>query len=239
MEITKREILASITIIAIMLLIGILLQGQLVELKMDVNEKYNKAIKIESQELFRYGMDTNVGYAFVYGDLIALDPVSYPEIEGEYLSIEKVKERYTMHTRTVTTTDSNGKTSTRTETYWTWDVVGRENIQSNRVEFKGIEFESNKFRLPSESYLTTIKTSSHVRYKYYTSSIEHTGTMFGYLADKGIEGTGVVFYDGLTIEETTKRLDSNFYLMMFWIFWIALTGFAVYMFYYAENRWLE
>lgn len=238
MEITKREILASITIIALMLLIGILLQGQLVELKMDANEKYNKAVKIESQELFRYGMDTNVGYAFVYGDLIALDPVSYPEIEGEYLSIEKVKERYTMHTRTVTTT-VNGKTETETETYWTWDVVGRENKQAKRVEFKGIEFDSNKFNLPSESYLTTIKTSSHVRYKYYVSSTEHTGTIFGYLANKDIEGTGVAFYDGLTIEETTEMLDSNVYLIIFWMFWIVLTGFAVYFFYYAENRWLH
>lgn len=238
MEITKREILASITIIALMLLIGVLLHGQLVELKMDANEKYNKAVKIESQELFRYGMDTSIGYAFVYGDLIALDPVSYPEIEGEYLSIEKVKERYTMHTRTVTTT-VNGKTQTRTETYWTWDVVGRENIQAKRVEFKGIEFDSIKFNLPSESYLKTIKTSSHVRFKYYVSSIEHTGTMFGYLVDKDIDGTGVAFYDDMTIEETTEMLDSNIYLVFFWMFWIVLTGFAVYLFYYAENRWLH
>ena len=238
MEITKREILASITIIALMLLIGVLLQGQLVELKMDANEKYNKAVKIESQELFRYGMDTNIGYAFVYGDLIALDPVSYPEIDGEYLSIEKVKERYTMHTRTVTYT-VDGKTKTRTETYWTWDVVGRENKQAKRVEFKGIEFDSNKFNLPSESHLTTIKTSSHVRYKYYVSSTEHTGTIFGYLANKDIEGNKVDFYKGLTIDETTEMLDSNVYLIIFWMFWIVLTGFAVYFFYYAENRWLH
>jgi hypothetical protein len=40
--------------------------------------------------------------------LEAAEPVTYPEIGGEYLYVEKVEEHYTMHTRTVTTTDSKG-----------------------------------------------------------------------------------------------------------------------------------
>ena len=51
--------------------------------------------------MFQYGMDTNVGNAFVYGDLKAVDTVTYPEISGEYMYVEKVKERYTKHTRRV------------------------------------------------------------------------------------------------------------------------------------------
>lgn len=109
-EITKREILASISIIAMMLLIGFVISGRISNYILDRNEKYNKAIKIESSELFEYGMITNVGYAFVYGDLKAVDTVSYPEINGEYMYIEKIEEHYNMHTRTVTTTDSKGKT---------------------------------------------------------------------------------------------------------------------------------
>lgn len=94
-EITEREILASISIIAVMILVGILISGKISEYLMDKNEKYNKAVKIESQEMFQYGMDTNVGNAFVYGDLKAVDTVTYPEINGEYMYVEKVKERYT------------------------------------------------------------------------------------------------------------------------------------------------
>ena len=109
-EITKREILASISIIAVMLLIGFTISGRISNYILDQNEKYNKAIKIESSDLFEYGMRTNVGYAFVYGDLKAVDTVSYPEINGEYMYIEKIEEHYNMHTRTVTTTDSKGKT---------------------------------------------------------------------------------------------------------------------------------
>ena len=79
-EITKREVLASISIIAVMILVGILISAKITERQMDRNEVYNKAVKIDSQETFSYGMRTNVGNAFVYGTLEALDPVSYPEI---------------------------------------------------------------------------------------------------------------------------------------------------------------
>ena len=81
-EITKREILASISIIAVMILIGVLISTKISEHQMDQNEIYNKAVKIESQDLFQYGMDTNIGNAFVYGELKAVDTVTYPEIGG-------------------------------------------------------------------------------------------------------------------------------------------------------------
>lgn len=79
-EITKRELLASISIIAIMLLVGFLIGGRVSDYQMDQNEKYNKAVKIETQDLFEYGMRTNIGNAFVYGDLLAVDTVTYPEM---------------------------------------------------------------------------------------------------------------------------------------------------------------
>lgn len=101
-EITKREVLASISIIAVMILVGILISAKITERQMDRNEVYNKAVKIDSQETFSYGMRTNVGNAFVYGILEALDPVSYPEIDGSYMYVEKIKKLYTMHTRTGT-----------------------------------------------------------------------------------------------------------------------------------------
>lgn len=64
---------------------------------MDRNEVYNKAVKIDSQETFSYGMRTNVGNAFVYGTLEALDPVSYPEIDG-YLEYDiEMNSCSTMH----------------------------------------------------------------------------------------------------------------------------------------------
>ena len=123
-EITYREILASISIVAVMLLIGFVISGKISQIQDDKNAKYNKAVKIESTDLFRYGMDTNVGNAFVYGELKAVDTVTYPEIGGEYMYVEKIEEHYNRHTRTYTTTDGKGHTRIHTEVYWSWDYAG-------------------------------------------------------------------------------------------------------------------
>lgn len=237
MEITKREILASVSIVAVMLLIGFLISGKIQNSIMDNNERYNKAVKIEDEELFRYGMDTNVGDAFVYGDLKAVDTVTYPELGGEYMYVAKIKERYTMHTRVVT--HSNGKTTyTTTETYWTWDRVGSEDVKCKEVSFCGVNFASNKIDLPDDDYIDTIKESSNVRYKYYGVGTEYKGTIFTDLRDKTISDS-TSFYNNLTIDETIEKLESDFPIIIFWIFWIGLIGAAVYGFYYLDNEWLE
>lgn len=237
-EITKREVLASISIVAVLLLIGVLISGKIEESQTDKNAVYNKAIKIDSKDLFEYGMRTNIGNAFVYGDLVAVDPVTYPEIGGSYMYVKKIKEKYTIHTRTVTTRDSKGRTHTHTETYWTWDEVSREHIQCNEVSFCGVIFDSEKIEMPDTNYITTIKESSHVRYKYYGTEISHTGTIFTTLKDKTISDN-TAFYENKNIEETVETLESDIGLWIFWPFWIVLTIGCVIGFYYIDNEWLE
>lgn len=241
-EITVREIIASISIAAIMLLIGVLIHGKISEYQMDKNEVYNKAVKIESKDLFQYGMDTNVGNAFVYGELKAVDTVTYPEIGGEYMYVEKIKERYTMHTRQVAHTRTvNGKTTTyyTTETYWTWDRVGSEDKKCKELSFCDVVFDSSKIDIPYEEYIDTIKESSHVRYKYYGTGTKFAGTIFADLRDNTIP-KGTSFYNNMTIEETHKYLETGIgWLIVFWFFWIILIVGCVVGFYYLDNWWLE
>ena len=240
-EITKREIIASISIIAVMILIGVLISEKISEHQMDKNEVYNKAVKIESTDLFQYGMDTNVGNAFVYGDLKAVDTVTYPEIGGEYMYVEKVKEKYTIHTRQVAHTRTvNGKSQTyyTTETYWTWDRVSSEDKKCKEISFCGITFKSNKFDIPGTDYIDTIKESSHIRYKYYGTGTKFTGTIFTELKDKTISDN-TNFYNNMNIEETVERLESGGGEIIFWILWIILIIICVFGFYYLDNKWLE
>lgn len=240
-EITKHEILASISIIAVMLLIGVLISAKISEHQMDKNEIYNKAVKIESQELFQYGMDTNVGNAFVYGDLKAVDTVTYPEIGGEYMSVEKVKERYTRHTRTVTKTrtksDGTTETYTEEEEYWTWDAIDRWSEHCDKVTFLGAEFDYGQIYKPNKHYIDTQKESYYIRYVYYGSDTEYTGTIFTSLKDRTINNTE--FYNDKNIWETIEYLESGIGIIIFWIFWILLTGGCVFGFYYIDNKWLE
>lgn len=236
-EITYREILASISIVAVMLLIGFVISGKISQIQDDKNAKYNKAVKIESTDLFQYGMNTNVGNAFVYGELKAVDTVTYPEIGGEYMYIEKIEEHYNRHTRTYTTTDGKGHTRTHTEVYWSWDYAGSEDIQCKEVSFCGVVFDSNKIELPSADYIDTIKESSHVRYKYYGTNIEYKGTIFTELKDKTISDS-THFYE-MSIKETKDKLERNIGVVTFWIIWIIVMVLAVFGFYYIDNEWLE
>jgi hypothetical protein len=235
--ITKREILVSIAIVCAMLLIGLLISSAINDALMDSYQEYNTALQINNdKETFEYGMRTNIGNAFVYGDLKAVDTVTYDEIGGSYSYIKKVKEKYTQHTRVVTTT-TNGKTTTRTETYWTWDTVASWDKHSEKITFLDVEFDYGTIAFPSDSYIGTVKESSKIRYKYYGAPAECEGTLYAELGDNTINDTS--FYYNSTIEETIEGLESNWQLILFWIGWVLLTGGAVVGFYYIDNKWLE
>lgn len=238
MNVTKREVLFSIVIICIMLVIGIIIAGNINDAVMEKQQEYITALQINNdKDLFEYGMITNVGNAFVYGELKAIDTVTFDEIGGEYSYVEKVKERYTRHTRTVTYKDSNGKTKTKTEVYWTWDKVDSWDKHSEKITFLDVEFDYGKINFPSTDYICTIKESRKIRYVYYGDPIYSIGTIYTNLGDNTISRS--TMYHNCTIEDTLEIKTSDFGIILFWIFWVFLTGGVVCGFYYIDNRWLE
>lgn len=249
-EITKREIIASISIAAVMLLIGVMISGKISEWQMDKNEIYNKAIHVESTDLFQHGMNTNIGNAFVYGDLKAVDTVTYPEIGGEYIYVSKVEERYEKHTRLVTKKDSHGKNYTVEETYYQWDTERKDSKHAEEISFCDVTLPYSKIDLPYATLVETIdgdkvwswKSGEYVkvRFLYYGTGTEFIGTIFTDLRDKTISDN-TPFYNNMSIDETVKHLESGGGLIQFffWIGWIIVTGLLVYGFFYLDNRWLE
>ena len=243
-EITLREILASVTIVAFMLLAGFLISDSINNSIQDKNEEYQKAVKLNTSQEFRYGLRTDVGNAFCYGDLSAVDTVSYPEIDGEYMYISKSLEEYRMHTRQVTKTRTgpDGKTETYTETeiYYSWDTISSEQLHSNELTFNDVVFPYSKFDVPSSHYITTIYKWSDVRYVYYGTDTDFTGTLYTKISDHTITDQSRFFQDK-TPDETLDTLISSSCaaLIFFWLFWIALTAGIVFFFYSHENAWLE
>lgn len=98
--------------------------------------------------------------------------------------------------------------------------------------------QSRRLIILAPDYIETIKESYCVRYKYYGTATEYKGTVFTALKDKTIED-GSSFYEDSKIPEVIDRLESGIWNVVFWIFWILLTGFAVFGFYYLDNEWLE
>lgn len=248
METTKREIIISIAITAVMLIIGFFISEKITDTQNDKNAEYQKAVHIEDSELFRYGMDTNIGNAFVYGDLQAIDTVTFDEIGGKYLHVEKVKEQYERHEREVTETDSNGKNIQKIEVYYEWETVDREDSHSKNVMFCGVELPYSKIPFSMDNHIKTINSDREyswnsgeyvkVRFKYYGTPIKHTGTVYTRLSDGTILDNSRFFKD-YTIEQVLNSCTSDVENVMFWALWIALTVVTVIGFCYLDNRWLE
>jgi len=245
-EITKRELIASITIIAILLIIGLLISNAISNSIADKNLEYDQALQITDQDLLEHGMNTDVGNAFVYGDLQAVDTVTYDEIGGQYMYVKKIKERYTRHTRTVEKTRTNSKGEEETyeveEEYWTWDEVDREHKQCEKISFLGHEFEYAKIQIPSAKYIDTIYDKKFfgddIRYKYYGCVTKYTGTIYADLRN-GTIPNGTSFHNNSDIQQTIDYLEADEGIVMFWVFWIVLIIVIVVVFYYIDNRWLE
>lgn len=247
-RITKRELLASITIVAIMILLGFIIAGKIESSQMDKNAEYYKAAKITDKDMFRYGMDTSIGNAFVYGTLESVDTVTFPEIGGEYMYVEKVEEHYNRYEDEVKKKDSNGNEYTEIEVSYRWDVEDREKLQAKELKFLGVIFPIEKITIPGSRYIDTIKGDRtwswksgefvKVRFKYYGCQGPYTGTIYTDLRDGTIKD-GSDFYQDTDIESTIDYLTSDFGMALFWIAWIVLTGGTVYGFYYLDNEWLE
>jgi hypothetical protein len=240
-SISKRELLVSVIIIAVMAIIGIVIGGTIEESVQLKQQEYNLALHIDNdKDMFEYGMKTDIGNAFVYGTLKCLDPVTYDEIGGEYSYIEKVKERYTRHTRTVTKTRTvNGKTQsyTTTETYWTWDRVDSWSRSASKISFLDAEFAYGDIAFPSGTYIETIKESNKIRYKYYGSPTEVSGTLYAKLENNTISNT--TFHANMSIAEAHDYYTSDSSLVIFSIIWFVITVLGVFVFIYVDNRWLE
>lgn len=240
-KITKREVLASITIFAVLFLIGLLISSKISESKMDKDEVYNKALKVTSADIFSYGMRTDVGNAFVYGDLSAVDPVTYPEIGGQYMYAEKITERYTRHTRQVAHTRKVGKTTSTyytTEVYWTWDEIDRDKVQCKKLLFCGSTFDSSLIPIPDDHYIKTVDRDINLRDCFYGTDTKFTGTIFTNLKNNTI-AKDTVFYKDKNIDQTIDDLESGGGVIIFWVLWIIFIGLCIFGFYYLDNNWLE
>lgn len=241
MEITKREVLLSVAIICMFIILGIVISAGINNSYHDAIQKYELALKIDDEPgLFQYAIRSHVGDVFASGTYSTIDPVSFEGFEGAYLEIEKVKEVYTKHTRTVTKTRTvNGKTQTYTdvETYWSWDRSWSKTLRAQSIEFLGVEIECKGVDIGQLHYTDTVYSSLHVRYKYYTIPESEFGTLYTNTSD-GVINFGR-FYIGEGIESTIENLKSVNPVIIFWVLWMVLLALAVVAFYGFENNWLE
>jgi len=240
MEIKPREIAFSVAIVFVMVALGFLLGSKISDHIAETNEKFTTAAQITDDEQFQYALATDFGNVIAYGDLIAEQPVSADDLDGEYAILTKITEQYTMHTREVTYTDSKGHTHTRTEIYWTWDEIDREKDSTETYMFMGASFPVDKFSVTAHQQGDTIYDSRLVRHYYEAVDANMVGSIHTQIKDHMIADDNE-FYADTEPQTVVDRAVKNagVLVVMFWVFWIALTCGAVYGFCALENRWLD
>ena len=236
---TLRELLVSIVIICIFSISGLFISDRIQNSISESNQIYLHATEIDSPSLFDYAIRTEVGNAFVLGDLIAVDPVTIDN-KGPYLYIKKRTEKYTMHTRVVTHSDGK-RTWTTTEVYYTWDYYAQSDWHCNKINFCGKEFNYDAIAMPGHQYLCTDyeQTWARLRHIYYATPSENKGVLFTNLINKQVSHGQ--WFDAESIQQAKDSCitSSKARITAFWFVWIIITVACVFIFCTFDNNWLN
>ena len=243
-ELTLREAIFAFLIAGAMTVVGFFIAS---EIEHHVHTKqlmYRQAAQIDNNaDEFKLALDTDVGHAFVEGDLEAIDRVKHESLRGEWLAIDASYEKYTMHTRVVhyTVTDSKGRshTKSRTETYWTWDRYDRKQLKAKQVNFSGAMFPTSKFDLGGCSHKeATVSIGWHKRIVFYVVPAKMHGTVFTEVMH-GTVLNATPFWKGQSLKAAYEDCTTSYAVKIFWSVWTAVIVGTMLLFFYGENHWLE
>lgn len=244
-EITKREVLFSTVILAVMVGLGVWLSNPILKKATERDFKVISATRVKDADNFDYIRRTNVGHFLAEGELIANDTLRNPDIPGIYSKIIKVTEEYTEHTEEYEEEDEDGNVTTHTRTYWSWDEVKREEDESKTFTFLGKRFSAKEigYRI-STTKNATVKDKNKSfwgperRFVYYTAPITVYGLMDGNADYKAYQDLN--FRRDYTIDKAVERANKRMKgePIAFWILWLIMTGAIMTLFYVCENKWL-
>jgi len=247
-DVTSREIGVSIIILFILLSVGWLITNKIREYNRDKYIRIDTALKITDKDMYNHAINTKVGDIITYSKIVAKAPITSEKIKGEYLYLKVKEEHYVMKTRTVTYScncNSKGqcKTCTRTETYWEWDTYNTEEFNSDKVLFFDNEYDYNLFYDYPVNYITTIKKTSHIRFKYYGTPKEFGATFIantGSGSIKGFDNKLIKLYPNMNIKKTIEANEINITIgvILFWLVWICVICGLLYGYVYLENKYL-
>ena len=257
MEITLREILVSIAIFLVLSGIGHLIYGNIDD--KSAIKKYETAQIIEdNKEKLDYLVNTKFGNVLVSSTFKTSDKdaVKFDEINGKYAFIKRVKERYTMHTRTVCSGSGKNRTC-RNEIYWTWDYVDSDRKYAKNIDFLGYSFDGEKLlnqvpnknlKLSEKIYKQKYKKikakyvyeTSNVRYYYKYIPLNFKATIFTNTRDKEIFKDYTLFY-----EKTPEQVVENIKFttktskLLFIVVWSLMIAGVIYWYISLDNKYLE
>ena len=237
-----RFIIIPMLIVTLTSLLGIWVHGKVEENRIKSNQMYETAIPADHKETYDYVLDTQQGIFYTHSDFIAIKPVTFPRIGGEYMKVVAEEEHYEMRTRTVSYVDEKGNTKTKTETYWEWVYYGSKTKQVDKVKVHDHIYDFNKFTGFDGKYITTKYLSSDVRITYYGVPKKLHLTFLADASENGLQSVrgkdsainvSYTAYDKFVESKLSKGILSTILIV---IGWIALTIGLIYGYFYIENN---
>ena len=240
-----REIAVAAAVFLLLAAMGVGLRFAVEEASSEDYRRYETAFKTDNESDFAYAKITRIGDAMAYGTFASVGSANDERLDSARMAVKDVSERYTRHTRTVTTTDSNGVTHSKEETYYTWDWAGTDYDLADGFSFMGIDGDVSE--LPDKLYshdgtfydgIGYIAYEGAIRHQLYSIPEEFEATaLWSLLEEHRIEEV----WNGKTVEQAMEeaRRRAFFAPNVFTAFWIAVTVGATAGFVMLENRWLR
>lgn len=205
-------------------------------------DKYTSALQITTKTELEKALAGDGTYAFIYGTLEAADTVTLPELDGEYMYIEKSTQKYSLHVDTTMypASDGNGGITYKymPSSHYSWDTISSKEYKCKNITFLGATFPSDFIKTLSPDQKGTSESEGDIRYKYYLVSTKHTGTVYTWIGDGSIAKNGT-FYENKTIQETLDKCVTpttgiaEMLQGFFWGAWICAIGLVVYAVWYV------
>jgi len=230
-EVTARELLVSVMIVAMFSASSFFIRGCISNKGADIRHELSVTTDVENARNFEWVRETGHGLFAGFDTLVAVSPVSIDDVEG--MAVERVLEKYTMHTRT-----SCNKNGCHTTTYWTWDRKESDFVSSKHVSFFGMEDSEFINVIPDVEYVKTESCGYHLRYKYYRVPVRIPGVMNGGVYNekfKDLEFSGSFGSIKEWREFQTKKYD--IIDTIFIVLWTILCMGSVIAF--CANSWYE
>ena len=240
-EVTKREMFVSAIFMLLAFIAGVCIAGSIRSCENDANVKYYQAVKIADSTQFNYALKTNAGHTLAYGTVAAVGYVTDEGI-GNYMTLTRVLEEYRKHHRTVCSGEGKNR-HCHTETYWSWDAIGRDRFAVSQVRFLGRNFYYHAFpELPGEHYVGIVKLpsrgffSNKQRYVYHGRELSYTGTVYANIDNH--QFNDAKFLNGENLDTAVDCLIHKWGVPVFWVGFGIIVIVLVVLFVAMPNEWL-
>lgn len=154
-SLTNKKLLLYLAVLAgavFLVFVGVPVRYAIINGAEQEARMYQTAIQTTSDEQLNYSIDTKQGKVLSPVTIKAVDKVKFPEMNKEFVRVDKEEETYTKHYRTVCTYDEDGNVKEcHQETYYTWDTTNRWDVSAKKVDMAGREYSIDLFSLRTHS----------------------------------------------------------------------------------------